>query len=126
MDKDLAHSFDVCLLLRAYGEQLWLTTEVMPVVEELEPPCSVPDEQLGAAFAYLEVVSLDAVRRARQTEAAFAALQDGPPAAGRSFRTEARRYHAAVRALRVSLAQRVARLTCSVAPAAAGRQPAAL
>jgi hypothetical protein len=127
VDNDLAHSFDVCLLLRAYCEQLWLTTEVAPVVGELEPPCSVPDEQLGAAFAYLEVVSIDAARRARETEAAYAAMVDAPEhAGGRSFGAEARRYHEAVRALRRSLAGRVARLTRTVSPAPASHQPAAL
>src|SRR4029077_9320920 len=65
VDHDLAHPLDVCFLLRAHGEQLWLTAEVLPVLDELEPPCSVPDEQVGAAFAYLEMLSVDAARRAR-------------------------------------------------------------
>jgi hypothetical protein len=126
VDIDSAYSFDVCLLLRAHGEQLWLTTEVMPVLEELEPPCSVPQEQLGAAFAYLEVLSLDAAQRARATDTAFAAMVASPETAGRSFRVEAHRYHAAVRVLREALARRVVALTRSAARHPAEHQPAAL
>jgi len=120
------HSSDVCLLLRAHGEQWWLMTEVVPVLEQLEPPMSVPEEQIGAAFAYLEVLSIDAARRAHETDAAYAAMVASPEAAGRSLRAEARRYHAAVRALRVSLSARIARLTRTFAPAPVERQAAAL
>jgi hypothetical protein len=114
---DLAHPFDVCLLLRAHGEQWWLATEVVPVVEELEPPCELPEYLLGAAFAYLEVLSIDAARRACETDAAFAAMDASPEAGARSLRAEAHRYHAAVRALRASLTARIARLTRAVASA---------
>ena len=110
VNDDLAHPFDVCLLLRAHGEQWWLTTEVIPVLEELEPPCALSYEQLGAAYAYLEVLSIDAARRARETEDAFAALVASPGAADSPLRREARCYHAAVRSERESLRRRVARL----------------
>ena len=92
---------DICLLLRAHAEQRWLTTEVLPVVRELEPRVTIPEEQLGAALAYLEVLWLDARRRAAETEAAVAAL--GTTRGGHSTtwcRERARRYHAAVRRLR--------------------------
>jgi hypothetical protein len=119
VDHDLAHPLDVCFLLRAHGEQLWLTAEVLPVLDDLEPPCSVPDEQVGAAFAYLEMLSVDAARRARETDAAFAAMLAEPAADGPSFGAEAHRYHASVRALRSTLACRVARLVRTATPAAA-------
>jgi hypothetical protein len=123
---DLAHPFDVCLLLRAHGEQWWLTTEVLPVVEELEPPCSLSDDQLGAAYAYLEVLCLDAARRARATDEAFAAMVAEPELGDRSLGAEARRYHAAVQTLRASLRGRTARLLRAVAIAPPQHQAAAL
>jgi hypothetical protein len=116
---DFAHPLDVCVLLRAHGEQLWLATEVMPVLDELEAPYSIPANQVGAAFAYLEVLSIDAAQRAGETDAAFAAMVANPDAADRSFRADAYRYHAAVRELRGAVARRVARVTRAAAPAAA-------
>lgn len=120
MKNDLAHPFDVCLLLRAHGEQWWLTTEVLPVLEQLETPCAVPEDQVGAAFAYLEVLSIDASRRARETDAAFAQLAGDAAEAASSLHAEAGRYHAAVRALRASLGVRVVRLTRAFAASASG------
>ena len=70
----LSHPSDICLLLRAHAEQRWLTSELLPVVRELESPDQIPEEQLGAALAYLEVLWVDARRRAAETEAALEAL----------------------------------------------------
>jgi len=102
---------DMCLLLRAYAEQRWLTSEVLPVVRELETPEQIPEEQVGAALAYLEVMWVDARRRAAETEAAVEAL--GTTAAGHSpvVSDKARRYNAAVRRLRASTDRRVRRIT---------------
>jgi hypothetical protein len=99
---------DICLLLRVDAEEHWLINEVLPVLRELEPPCSIPQEQLGAALAYLEVLWLDACRRAVETDAAFAML--GPEDCQRDplLYERTRRYHAAVRRLRVAVGYRVA------------------
>ena len=106
---------DVCLLLRAYAEQRWLSREVVPVLRQLETPDTLPEEQLGAALAYLEVTWLEAVRHAAETDAAFAALQDAElqeaaPDFDEALPSKARRYHAAVRFLREAVGRRVARL----------------
>ncbi len=73
----LSHPSDMCLLLRAYAEQRWIAGELLPVVRELESPEQVPEEQLGAALAYLEVLWVDARRRASETDAALEALGAG-------------------------------------------------
>ena len=107
---------DICLLLRAHAEQRWLTSELLPVVRELESPGEIPDEELGAALAYLEVMWVDAHRRAAETEAAVEAL--GTTGEGRSHvvSERARRYNAAVRRLRASTDARVRRITHSGPP----------
>jgi hypothetical protein len=104
---------DICLLLRAHGEQRWLIYEVVPIVRQLEHCDSVPDDQLGAAFAYLEALWIEARHRATETEAAFAELE--PPGSGDdiSMHEKARRYHTAVRRLRDALGRRVLRLLIS-------------
>jgi hypothetical protein len=115
----LSEPSDICLLLRAHAEQRWLTTELLPVVRELESPGRIPDEELGAALAYLEVMWVDARRRAAETEAAVEAL--GPTAGGRSHvvSERARRYNAAVRRLRDSTDARVRRITHAGTPPSA-------
>ena len=107
----LSHPSDMCLLLRAYAEQRWLTSELLPVVRELESPEQIPEEQLGAALAYLEVLWVDARRRAAETDAALEAL--GAAGGGHSpvLSERARRYNAAVRRLRASVEVRVRRIT---------------
>jgi len=107
----LSQPSDICLMLRAYAEQRWLTTELLPVVRELESPDQIPEEQLGAALAYLEIMWVDARRRAAETEAAFEALSSVGcgPSSGLSER--ACRYNAAVRRLRCSSERRVRRIT---------------
>jgi hypothetical protein len=101
---------DVCLLLRAHAEESWLHHEVMPVLRELQHRESLPEEQLGAALAYLEVLWIDASMRAAETEAAHADLNAIDAAGERALSAMARGYHAAVRALRSALARRVAQL----------------
>ncbi len=101
---------DVCLLLRAYAEQRWLSREVVPVLRQLESPDELPEEQLGAALAYLEVIWLEAARHAAETDAAFAALDDAALDAEEALPSKARRYHAAVRFLREAVDRRVSTL----------------
>lgn len=103
---------DIGLLLRAHGEQQWLLSQVVPLVDQLRSPGEVPDEQLGAALAYLEVLWLDARRRAELTDAAAALL--GADEASSALARQAHRYLGAVESLRRELAAHVALLThCS-------------
>ncbi len=101
---------DVCLLLRAHAEHSWLNHEVMPVVRELEQRDSLPEEQLGAAMAYLEVLWIEAAQRAAETEAAHAELDAIDAVADRPLAGKARGYHAVVRAVRGQLAVHVREL----------------
>jgi len=71
---DISDAHDIYLLLRAHGEQRWLLGQVQPVLRQLEAPSTIPEEQLGAALAYLEVLWLDARRRAAESDAACAQL----------------------------------------------------
>jgi hypothetical protein len=102
---------DICMLLRAHGEHHWLLSELLPVLRQVEQPGSIPEDQLGAAYAYLEVLWLDAARRAAETDAACDGL--GPLDRDRDpvLYEKARRYHAAVRRLRLVLGERVTQLT---------------
>jgi hypothetical protein len=107
-DSDQPPPSDVCLLLRAYAEQRWLSREVVPVLRQLQTPDALPEEQLGAALAYLEVIWLEAERHATETDAAFAALDDTTPDVEEALPSKACRYHAAVRFLREAVARHVA------------------
>jgi hypothetical protein len=103
---------DVVLLLRAHAEQLWLSREVISVLRQLEArESSLPEEQSGAALAYLEVVWTEALKRAQETDAAHVQLDlagdEGPHG---ELVARARRYHASVRNLREAVARRVQRL----------------
>jgi hypothetical protein len=101
---------DVCLLLRAHAEQHWLSQEVVPVLRQLVHRDSLPQEQFGAALAYLEVLWIEASGRAAETDAAYAEL-DCPGAAGdRALSDEARAYHTAVCGLRRAVAHNVEEL----------------
>jgi hypothetical protein len=102
---------DISLILRAHGEQLWLTAEVVPTVRQLEQPGAIPDDQVGAALAYLEVLWLDASARAAETDAARAALEAACAEHDRALGEKACRYHAAVRRLRAAVDGRVKALT---------------
>jgi hypothetical protein len=114
---------DICVLLRVHAEEHWLLSEVLPVLRELEAPSTVPEEQLGAALAYLEVLWIDACTRAAETDAACAML--GPADCQRDplLYEKTRRYHAAVRRLRNVLGRRVALRTWP-SDEALGQQPA--
>ena len=116
---DISHPPDICLLLRAHGEQRWLSSEVLPTVRELERSGLVPEEQVGAALAYLEVLWLDACQRALETDAARATLDIASAHESPGLYDKARRYHAAVRRLRTAVGRRVAALTGLPAPAPA-------
>ena len=105
-----SHPPDICLILRAHGEQRWLISEVIPTVRQLEQPEAIDEDQVGAALAYLEVLWLDACQRAAETDAAREQLDRDAPADQILFQ-KARRYHTAVRRLRAVVARRVAALT---------------
>jgi len=104
---------DICVLLRAHGEEHWLLAEVLPVLRELEAPGAIPEDQLGAALAYLEILWFDARRRAAETDAAYARLDPSDNQRDLTLHEKASRYHAAVRRLRTSLARRVHERTWS-------------
>jgi hypothetical protein len=116
---------DVCLLLRANAEQTWLSSELVPVLRQVRTPGRLPEEQLGAAYAYLEVAWLEAGRLAAETEAAFAALT---AAEGRSdlLPLQARRYHTRVRILREAVAESVRALLVAPACIGSAREPTGL
>jgi hypothetical protein len=97
---------DITLLLRADAEHCWLHREVIPVLRQVESRERLPDEQVGAALAYLETTWNEATARARETDAASAYLSscDG---GHNSLSSPAERYHTVVRALRGVLAKRV-------------------
>jgi hypothetical protein len=101
---------DVCLLLRAHAEQSWLSHELVPLLRELEHPDSLPQDQLPAALAYLEVLWVEASQRAAETDAAHDDLNAIDIAGARSLSNLARGYHAAVRTLRDSVSKQVDRL----------------
>jgi hypothetical protein len=106
---------DVSLLLRAHAEQRWLSREVVPVVRQLETHEGLPEEQVGAALAYLEVVWSEASRRAGDTDGACTRLSLLPDAADTPLATRACRYRAAVVVLREAALRRVAPLLTSSA-----------
>ncbi len=106
------HPPDVTLLLRAHSEQRWLSREVIPVVRQLETGESLPEEQLPAAYAYLEVVWIEAVGLAREADAALRRLE-ALDVARHTLPGKARRYHASVRGLRAAVARRVAVLVAA-------------
>ncbi len=97
---------DVSLLLLAHSEQHLLSSKVIPVVRQLETGERLPEEQLPAATAYLEVIWAEAAVRARQTDAALRHLEEVEPVL-QPLPARARRYHATVRALREAVARRV-------------------
>jgi hypothetical protein len=103
---------DICLLLRAHGEQHWLIYEVVPVVRSLEQG-EISEDESGAALAYLEALSIEARRRAGETDAAYAELEAPRGGGDVSLYEKARRYHAAVRRLRQALAHRIDGLLAS-------------
>ncbi len=120
---DLNPPSDVCLLLRAHAQQHWLNREVMPVLSELEDRDAVPEDQVAAALAYLEVLWLEASLRAAETDAAFAKLNETAGGADEGLRAQVRRYHAAVRDLHQAVEAHVTELVA--APEEMHRVPSA-
>jgi hypothetical protein len=98
---------DVCLLLRADAEQCWLRREVIPVLRHLETREQLPDDQVKAALAYLEVIWSEATARAGETDAAHTHLRTEEDGEHDALSGPAGRYHAAVRVLRGVVAERV-------------------
>jgi len=101
---------DVCLLLRAHAEQRCLNHDVAPFVRKLQQRDHLPEEQLSAALVHLEIIWIKASRRAAETDAAYEDLNAHDVAGKRALSDQARGYHAAVCALRRSLARRVQEL----------------
>jgi hypothetical protein len=101
---------DIRLLLRAHAEARWLSHEVVPVLRQLEQPEDLPEEQLGAALAYLEVLWIEASQRAAETDAGSAELETWRTHAEPPLDQKAISYHRAVLNLREVIAERVARL----------------
>jgi hypothetical protein len=99
---------DVSLLLRTHAERRWLSREVIPVIRQIETSEGLPDEQLPAAFAYLEVIWAEAQSRARETDTERRRLDLEP--GSQPLLERARRAHAVVKVLRETVARRVARL----------------
>jgi hypothetical protein len=89
------------------------------VVRQIETRERLPEEQLPAATAYLEVIWMEALSRARETDAALCQL-DELDLARQPLPTRARRYHASVQTLRKAVARRIAALITAggVAPRA--------
>jgi hypothetical protein len=102
-------------MLRAHAQQQWLNREVMPVLSDLKDRESVPEDQVAAALAYLEVLWFEASLRAAETDAAFAKLNETAPDAERGLRGQVRRYHDAVGALHEAVERRVMELVAAPA-----------
>jgi hypothetical protein len=93
-------------LLRAHAEQRWLSREVIPVLRQLETKEQLPEEQFGAALAYLEVIWIEAQQRARETDAAAADLLE-PSVEQTQLSGKACRYRHSVKNLRQVVDKRV-------------------
>ena len=99
---------DVRLMLRVDAEQRWLSREVIPVLRQLRDPDELPEEQLGAALAYLEVTWLEARRLAAETDVTFAEMNTvAASASEEALPSKARTYHAAVHTLRDAVERNV-------------------
>ncbi len=109
---------DVALLLRAHAERRWLSREVIPVVRQIETSRELPEEQVPAALAYLEVIWAEAIVRGHATDTARRLL-DAEGAGEQPLLARAHRDHRAVESLRAVVAQRVARLLAVPEPRAA-------
>jgi hypothetical protein len=109
-----SHPPDICLLLRIHAEQRWLISEIVPLLRQLEAPGGVNEEEAGPAMAYLEVIWLEAARRAADTDTAFVELDPDDGSCSRTLYEKACRYHAAVRRLRGTIDRRVRELTSPV------------
>jgi hypothetical protein len=105
---------EVSLLLRAHFEQRWLSREVVPVMRQIATREALPEEQLPAALAYLEVIWSEAVMRAGDTDKALTCLDLSLPLSQspdcQALAARARRYRAAVLVLRETTSRHVAAL----------------
>jgi hypothetical protein len=107
---------EVSLLLRTHAEQRWLSHEVSPVARQLQTREGLPEEQVGAALAYLEVVWSEAARRAGDTDGAATQLELClPEVADAPLGARAQAYHATVVAQRAGLYGQVASLLTAAA-----------
>jgi hypothetical protein len=118
---------DVSLLLRAHSEQHWLSREVIPVVRQIKTGERLPEEQLPAAAAYLEVIWIEAAARARVTDDAVATLRqlEALDSSRQPLSGRAHRYYAAVKALREAVARWVASLLATPSKSYAQGSPPA-
>ncbi len=96
---------DVSLMLRAHAELRCLQGEVLPVLHQVETGEGLPEDQYGAAMAYLEVCWLTALARAHETDTAHRQLRDSRGLD--ELRAGACRYYEAARALRGTIERRV-------------------
>lgn len=96
--------------MRVDAERRWLSREVIPVLRQLQRTEELPEEQLGAALAYLEVTWIEARRLAAETDATFAEMDAAPTATEETLPSKARLYHAAVHNLRDAVERNVATL----------------
>jgi hypothetical protein len=94
-------------MLRVDAERRWLSREVIPVLRQLRDPDELPEEQLGAALAYLEVTWLEARRLATETDATLAEMDAAPRSSEEALPSKARRYHASVHTLRDAVERNV-------------------
>ncbi len=86
------------------------------MLREVETRDELPEEQLAAALAYLEVTWLDAKLRARETDAAYDQLDTSPTGSeDQELYRKALRYYSSVRVLREVVTRRVAPVLASVA-----------
>ena len=108
-----APTSDICLLLRSHAEQRWLSHEVVPVLRQLEQRDALPEEQLGAALAYLEVLWIEASQRAAETDTAYLELQVESLYGEAPLYSKARSYHDAVVRLREAIARHVVALVAA-------------
>lgn len=109
---------DVSLLLRAHAERRWLSREVIPVVRQIETREGLPEEQMPAALAYLEVIWAEAIVRGHATDTARRLL-DADGSDEQPLLARAHRDHHAVERLREVVARRVAQLLAAPQPRAA-------
>ncbi|HEV7943606.1 MAG TPA: hypothetical protein VGP17_12490 [Solirubrobacteraceae bacterium] len=107
---------DVDLMLRAHAETRCLSREVIPVLRQIETGNGLPQEQYGAAMAYLEVTWLAARRCAQESDAAHRQLcalpsdETGTRADRDELHGGACRYYESVKDLRGVVQRRVSML----------------
>jgi hypothetical protein len=100
-------------MLRAHAELRCLSREVIPVLRQVETRDGLPEGQLGAAMAYLEVTWLEAQQRAAETDCAHRGLAAGADRTGPQDPDDERlysgacRYYDAVKVLRAAVTRRV-------------------